>query len=54
MFIMNPLQQSHVKSIDNQLNLDDMELVKVIGNGSSGIVQLVRHKWTGQFFALKV
>ncbi|XP_020269150.1 mitogen-activated protein kinase kinase 2-like isoform X2 [Asparagus officinalis] len=31
-----------------------MDIVKVIGKGSGGIVQLVRHKWTGQFFALKV
>nr|BAH56939.1 AT4G29810 [Arabidopsis thaliana] len=29
-------------------------MVKVIGKGSSGVVQLVQHKWTGQFFALKV
>lgn len=26
----------------------------MIGKGSGGIVQLVRHKWTEQFFALKV
>uniref|UniRef100_A0A0E0IPS5 mitogen-activated protein kinase kinase n=1 Tax=Oryza nivara TaxID=4536 RepID=A0A0E0IPS5_ORYNI len=38
----------------NQLSLDDLDAIKVIGKGSSGIVQLVRHKWTGQFFALKV
>ena len=29
-------------------------MVKFIGKGSSGVVQLVQHKWTGQFFALKV
>ncbi|XWS17447.1 hypothetical protein CRYUN_Cryun33cG0068600 [Craigia yunnanensis] len=39
---------------DNQLNLEDMDAVKVIGKGNGGIVQLVQHKWTGQFFALKV
>ncbi|KAH8482512.1 hypothetical protein H0E87_029814, partial [Populus deltoides] len=39
---------------DNQLSLADMDMVKVIGKGSSGIVQLVQHKWTSQFFALKV
>ncbi|CAK7352544.1 unnamed protein product [Dovyalis caffra] len=39
---------------DNQLSLVDIDMVKVIGKGSSGIVQLVQHKWTSQFFALKV
>ncbi|KAJ6742741.1 MAP KINASE KINASE [Salix viminalis] len=39
---------------DNQLSLADIDTVKVIGKGSSGIVQLVQHKWTSQFFALKV
>ncbi|XVF35076.1 hypothetical protein REPUB_Repub18cG0113600 [Reevesia pubescens] len=36
------------------LNLEDIEAVKVIGKGNGGIVQLVQHKWTGQFFALKI
>lgn len=39
---------------DDQLTLADIDFVKVIGKGSSGIVQLVQHKWTAQFFALKV
>ncbi|KAL5572425.1 hypothetical protein UlMin_022022 [Ulmus minor] len=39
---------------DNQLSLADVDTIKVVGKGSGGIVQLVRHKWTGQFFALKV
>ncbi|XP_020536325.1 mitogen-activated protein kinase kinase 2 isoform X2 [Jatropha curcas] len=43
-----------IKPTDNQLNLADIDTIKVIGKGSSGIVQLVQHKWTGQFFALKV
>ncbi|KAJ9183786.1 hypothetical protein P3X46_007596 [Hevea brasiliensis] len=43
-----------IKPSDNQLNLADIDTIKVIGKGSSGIVQLVQHKWTGQFFALKV
>lgn len=34
--------------------LEDLETVKVLGKGSGGIVQLARHKWTGQFFAVKV
>ncbi|XP_044464117.1 mitogen-activated protein kinase kinase 2-like isoform X2 [Mangifera indica] len=43
-----------IKPSDNQLNLEDMDYIKVIGKGNGGIVQLVQHKWTGQFFALKV
>ncbi|XP_072998926.1 mitogen-activated protein kinase kinase SIPKK-like isoform X2 [Typha latifolia] len=45
---------SLIKPSDNQLSLADLDAIKVIGKGSGGIVQLVRHKWTGQFFALKV
>uniref|UniRef100_A0A0E0BM92 mitogen-activated protein kinase kinase n=1 Tax=Oryza glumipatula TaxID=40148 RepID=A0A0E0BM92_9ORYZ len=46
---------SPIEPLDhNQLSLDDLDAIKVIGKGSSGIIQLVRHKWTGQFFALKV
>ncbi|XP_078431970.1 MAP kinase kinase 6 isoform X2 [Wolffia australiana] len=36
-----------------EFHLEDLETVKVIGKGSGGVVQLVRHKWTGTFFALK-
>ncbi|KAF3439639.1 hypothetical protein FNV43_RR17917 [Rhamnella rubrinervis] len=43
-----------IQASDNQLNLADIDTIKVIGKGSGGIVQLVQHKWTGQFFALKV
>lgn len=43
-----------VKLLENQLTLADLDLVKVVGKGNGGIVQLVRHKWTGQFFALKI
>ncbi|KAL9261566.1 Mitogen-activated protein kinase kinase SIPKK-like protein [Drosera capensis] len=39
---------------DEQLSFEDLDMIKVIGKGSSGIVQLVQHKWTSQFFALKV
>ncbi|KAH9301491.1 hypothetical protein KI387_013074, partial [Taxus chinensis] len=39
---------------DTQFNLADLETVKVIGKGSGGVVQLVRHKWTNKVFALKV
>ncbi|GER34368.1 MAP kinase kinase [Striga asiatica] len=39
---------------ENLLSLDDFEAIKVIGKGNGGVVHLVRHKWTGQFFALKI
>jgi mitogen-activated protein kinase kinase 1 len=37
-----------------QFALEDLETIKVIGKGSGGVVQLVRHKWNGKFYALKV
>ncbi|XP_019151288.1 PREDICTED: mitogen-activated protein kinase kinase 2-like [Ipomoea nil] len=43
-----------IKPTDNQLSLADFEYVKVIGKGNGGVVRLVQHKWTAQFFALKV
>uniref|UniRef100_A0A7N0T0B7 mitogen-activated protein kinase kinase n=1 Tax=Kalanchoe fedtschenkoi TaxID=63787 RepID=A0A7N0T0B7_KALFE len=43
---------SDAKDID--ITLEDLETVKVIGKGSGGVVQLVRHKWVGNLFALKV
>ncbi|KAM7259551.1 hypothetical protein ACFE04_015292 [Oxalis oulophora] len=43
-----------IRASDNQVSLEDIDTIKVIGKGSSGTVQLVQHKWTGQFFALKV
>jgi len=39
---------------DGQMSLSDLETVKVIGKGSGGVVQLVRHKWTNSIYALKV
>ncbi|KMZ69559.1 Mitogen-activated protein kinase kinase 2 [Zostera marina] len=50
----NEKQTSLINAPDNQLLLSDIEAIKVIGKGSGGTVQLVKHKWTGQFFALKV
>ncbi|CAL9102047.1 unnamed protein product [Musa textilis] len=47
-------QLSLADSVDNQLSLADLDAVKVVGKGGGGIVQLVRHKWTSQFFAVKV
>ncbi|KAL0338923.1 UNVERIFIED_CONTAM: Mitogen-activated protein kinase kinase [Sesamum angustifolium] len=43
-----------VQPSDNQLNLADFDAIRVIGKGNGGIVRLVQHKWTEQFFALKV
>ncbi|XP_010433557.1 PREDICTED: mitogen-activated protein kinase kinase 1-like [Camelina sativa] len=43
-----------IEPLDNQLSLGDLEVIKVIGKGNSGNVQLVKHKLTQQFFALKV
>lgn len=48
------MQPPLIKPLDNQLSLADLDAIKVVGTGGGGIVQLVRHKWTSQFFALKV
>ncbi|KAH1055254.1 hypothetical protein J1N35_033319 [Gossypium stocksii] len=48
-----PIKPSEADN-DDQLSLEDIDAIKVIGKGNGGIVQLVQHKWTGQFFALKV
>lgn len=53
-FLGHCVQPPPIQPTDNQLSLADIDTIKVIGKGSGGIVQLVRHKWTGQFFALKV
>ncbi|XP_058074133.1 mitogen-activated protein kinase kinase 6 [Magnolia sinica] len=45
---------SDAKEVDLQFSLEDLETIKVIGKGSGGVVQLVRHKWVGKLFALKV
>ncbi|KAK9697572.1 hypothetical protein RND81_08G046300 [Saponaria officinalis] len=45
---------SDSRELDFQVSLEDLETVKVIGKGSGGVVQLVRHKWVGKLFALKV
>ncbi|KAI3902827.1 hypothetical protein MKX01_021398, partial [Papaver californicum] len=46
--------KSDAKKFDIQFILEDLETIKVIGKGSGGVVQLVRHKWVGTLFALKV
>ncbi|KAK8543203.1 hypothetical protein V6N12_015767 [Hibiscus sabdariffa] len=46
-------QPSDGKELDFEFSLEDLETIKVIGKGSGGVVQLVRHKWVGRLFALK-
>ncbi|XP_020098692.1 mitogen-activated protein kinase kinase 1 [Ananas comosus] len=41
------------EEVDMQFALEDLETIKVIGKGSGGVVQLVRHKWMGTLYALK-
>ncbi|KAF3775167.1 Mitogen-activated protein kinase kinase 1 [Nymphaea thermarum] len=43
-----------LQPLDSQFSLADVDSIKVIGKGNGGVVQLVRHKQTSQFFALKV
>ncbi|XP_027066502.1 mitogen-activated protein kinase kinase 6 [Coffea eugenioides] len=50
----SPPQPAESKEFDLQFSLEDLETIKVIGKGSGGVVQLVRHKWVGTLFALKV
>ncbi|CAI0426187.1 unnamed protein product [Linum tenue] len=47
-------QSSESKELDFEFSKEDLEAIKVIGKGSGGVVQLVRHKWVGTLFALKV
>ena len=47
-------QLAESKEFDLQFSLEDLETIKVIGKGSGVVVQLVRHKWVGTLFALKV
>ncbi|KAE8678760.1 Mitogen-activated protein kinase kinase 6 [Hibiscus syriacus] len=47
-------QPSDGKELNFEFSLEDLETIKVIGKGSGGVVQLVRHKWVGRLFALKV
>lgn len=47
-------QPADSKELDIEFSLEDLETMKVIGKGSGGVVQLVRHKWLGKLFALKV
>ncbi|KAF2320276.1 hypothetical protein GH714_026589 [Hevea brasiliensis] len=42
-----------IKPSGQQLALADLETIKVLGEGTDGIVQLVQHKRTQHFFAIK-
>ncbi|KAF2572883.1 hypothetical protein F2Q70_00005246 [Brassica cretica] len=44
---------SDCKELDFEITAEDLETMRVIGKGSSGVVQLVRHKWVGKLFAMK-
>ncbi|GJN17829.1 hypothetical protein PR202_gb04928 [Eleusine coracana subsp. coracana] len=46
-------EETKLKVEDVQLSMDDLEMDQVIGKGSGGVVQLVRHKWVGTLYALK-
>ncbi|KAF5962217.1 hypothetical protein HYC85_003426 [Camellia sinensis] len=48
------VQPPLIQPSDNQLSLADFDAIKVIEKGNGGIVRLVQHKWTSQFFALKM
>ncbi|CAM6009425.1 unnamed protein product [Sphagnum balticum] len=39
---------------EGKMSLADLETIKVIGKGSGGVVQLVRHKFSNNMYALKV
>ncbi|OAY62721.1 Mitogen-activated protein kinase kinase 1 [Ananas comosus] len=47
------VQTPDAEEVDMQFALEDLETIKVIGKGSGGVVQLVRHKWMGTLYALK-
>ncbi|CAD6342105.1 unnamed protein product [Miscanthus lutarioriparius] len=51
---ISSLQSTNLKVEVVQLSMDDLEMIQVIGKGSGGVVQLVRHKWVGTLYALKV
>jgi hypothetical protein len=36
------------------IHLSDLEMLDILGQGTSGMVQRVKHKPTGRFMALKV
>ncbi|XP_028125158.1 mitogen-activated protein kinase kinase 6-like [Camellia sinensis] len=45
---------SESNELDLLFSLEDLETIKVVRKGSGGVVQLVRHKWVGTLFTLKI
>ncbi|KAJ0035493.1 hypothetical protein Pint_26076 [Pistacia integerrima] len=43
-----------IEPFDNQLKLEDIERIRLVGEGNSSMVHLAQHKYTGQFLAVKV
>lgn len=52
--VCSQTQTSSTPSANGNISLPDLETVKVLGKGAGGVVQLVRHKWTNETYALKV
>ncbi|RCN32128.1 hypothetical protein ANCCAN_22071 [Ancylostoma caninum] len=44
----------HRISFQNTATLDDFDRIKTLGTGSFGRVMLVKHKQTGNYFAMKI
>ena len=52
-FFLFLVQASAREIRDKRVNFDDFEMVKIIGRGAFGTVDLVRRKTTGQVYAMK-
>ena len=62
-FIVKPLRVQECRSFENfigssgeteaEMNLSKYEIIKALGSGAAGSVDLVKHKETGDLFALK-
>ena len=47
------IQHAKEGKIDREVTIDDFQILKVLGKGSYGKVQLVKHKKTGNIYAMK-
>lgn len=45
---------SNRRSFQNTAALDDFDRIKTLGTGSFGRVMLVKHKSTGNYYAMKI
>ena len=50
---MQSIVQAKSGQLEKTVSIDDFELIKVLGKGSYGKVQLVKHKVTGKIYAMK-